>query len=278
MIIKPINVKIFTFLLIFLLIYLISYSGNDNYPTGSRSASMGNSSVTLSDVWSTHHNQAGLANLTKPTIGFHHENRFIVKEYGLQSLAFVLPTNSGNFGVSLSYFGYSKYNESKIGLGYAKKLGDKISFGVQLDYFNTHIAEDYGNKGAAVAELGILVEPKENFFIGVHVFNPTMSKIAIYDNERIPTIFRVGIGYKFSDNLYIATETEKDIDFDPVFKAGVEYMMIKDFFIRAGISTNPVQNSFGIGYVHKRLKADIAFSTHQILGITPHFTVIYEFK
>jgi len=135
LIIKPINVKILTFLLVFLFIYLISYSGNDNYPTGSRSASMGNSSVTLSDVWSTHHNQAGLAGLTKPTIGFHHENRFIVKEYGLQSLAFVLPTNSGNFGISLSYFGYSKYNESKIGLGYAKKLSDKISFGVQLDYF-----------------------------------------------------------------------------------------------------------------------------------------------
>jgi len=55
-------------------------------------------------------------------------------------------------------------------------------------------------------------------------------------------------------------------------------MVIKDFFIRAGISTNPVQNSFGIGYVHNRLKADIAFSTHQLLGITPHFTVIYEFK
>jgi len=166
-----------------------------------------------------------------------------------------------------------------LGLGLCKKVKRiKYTFGVQLDYFNTHISEDYGSKGAAVAELGILAEPKENFFIGVHVFNPTMSKIAIYDNERIPTIFRVGIGYKFSNNLYVATETEKDIDFDPIFKAGVEYMVIKDFFIRAGISTNPVQNSFGIGYVHNRLKADIAFSTHQLLGITPHFTVIYEFK
>ena len=276
--IKPINVKKLALILFNLFFVFYSYSNNDNYPTGARSAGMGNSSVTLFDVWSTHHNQAGLARIEKPTIGFHHENKFIVKEYALQSLAFVLPTKSGNFGLSLSYFGYSKYNESKIGLGYGKKLGDKISIGVQIDYFNTYISENYGSKGTALGEVGILAEPMENFFVGVHVFNPTMSQVADYDNERIPTIFKIGLGYKFADNLFISGETEKDIDFSPVFKVGVEYMMMDDFYLRAGISTNPIQNSFGIGYVLNKLKVDVAFSLHQVLGVTPHFTVVYEFK
>lgn len=270
--------KLFNTILLLVLGGLSSFAQNDNYPVGSRSAGMGNASATFSDVWAVSHNQAGLAKIEKPTVGLHYENKFIVKEYGLQSLAFVMPTKSGNFGLSLSYFGYSKYNESKIGLGYGRTLGDKISIGAQIDYLNTYIANEYGSKGTFVGEIGVIAQPMEKLFVGIHVYNPTMSEIATYDNERIPTIFKLGLGYKFSEKLYFAAETEKDVDFDPVFKTGIEYMVLEDFYLRAGLSTNPVQNSFGIGYVLNRLKIDFAFSTHQLLGITPHFTVIYEFK
>ncbi len=251
---------------------------NDNYPVGSRSRGLANASVTIYDVWSTHHNQAGLAKFEEPAIGLHYENKFIIKEYGLQALAFVLPTNSGNFGLSLSFFGYSKYNETKFGLAYARMLSEKISVGIQVDYLNTYIANDYGNRGTVAGEIGIIAEPFDKLFVGVHVYNPTLSKIPTYSTERVPTIFRFGTAYKFSDKLFLAAETEKDIDFDPVFKVGVEYKLLEDFYLRTGINTNPVQNSFGVGYVLNRLKADIAFSSHKYLGITPHFTISYDFK
>ena len=53
--------------------------------------------------------------------------KYGIKELSHGALALALPTNAGTFGLSYSYFGYSKYNESKIGLAYAKKLFEKIS-------------------------------------------------------------------------------------------------------------------------------------------------------
>lgn len=255
-----------------------TYAGSYNYPVGARSAAMANTSVMISDIWSIHHNQAGLAYLENPIIGFHHETKFLTREFSLQSMAFALPTKSGVFGASLSYFGYTKYNESKVGLAYAHKLGDKISAGIQLNYMNTHVAGLYEDKGAAVAEIGIRTEPIENLFIGVHLFNPTRAKIDKYTNEYIPTIFRFGGGYHFPEKAFIGVETEKSTDQKPIFKAGIEYKLIKDLYLRTGISSNPTQNTFGLGYKRGRLSVDIAFSTHQILGITPHFSINYTFK
>ncbi|MFH2141177.1 MAG: hypothetical protein ABIJ97_02050 [Bacteroidota bacterium] len=268
------------FLIVTLLFCAINsiYSGNDNFPIGSRSAAMGSASVTFQDVWAYSHNQAGLAGLDNITLGFHHENKYFVKEYGLQSFGIAVPTNSGVFGLNMNYFGYSKYNESKIGLSYSRKLLDKLFIGIQLDYFYNHIADNYGNTGTVAAEIGILAQPIENLYFGAHVFNPTQSKIASYNNERIPTIFRIGIGYKFSDQLYVSVETEKDIDNKPVYKAGIEYMAIENLYFRAGVKTNPLQNTFGLGYKIKKFRADIAFSTHPQLGITPYISISYGFN
>ncbi len=254
------------------------FAGNENYPVGARSAAMGNATVMMSDLWSIHHNQAGLASIENISVGFHFENKFIFPEYGLQSAAFVFPTKTGVLGLNLSYFGYSKYNETKIGLAYAKTFYDKFSIGIQLDYLNTYIAEGYGNKGTAVFEAGIMTEPVENLYVGAHIYNPTRSKIADYDDERIPTIMRIGLGYNFADKVFLSVETEKDLVNKAIFKAGIEYDFLKNIYLRTGISTNPYQTAFGLGYVFKRLKADIAFSTHQILGITPHISINYVFN
>jgi len=266
------------FILLINLFFQKSLAANDNHPIGTRSAGMANAYVMIWDIWSVYHNQAGLAAIENLTIGFHHENKFIVPQYGLQALALVVPTKSGTFGLTYSYFGFSKYNESKFGLAFGRSFGKAFSVGIQLDYLNTYIAEEYGNQGALTVEGGILAEPIENFFIGAHIYNPIKAKISTYDIEKIPTIFRVGLGYNFADKLFFGIETEKDLDTKSVFKAGIEYRIPENLFLRTGILTNPTQFTFGLGYEIKGLKADIAFTKHQILGFTPHFSIIYEFK
>ena len=56
---------------------VILFAGQDNSHYGGRSAAMGHSSVMLSDVWSTHHNQAGLGWLNRPVAGVFFQNRFL---------------------------------------------------------------------------------------------------------------------------------------------------------------------------------------------------------
>lgn len=258
-------------------------AGSDNYSIGARAGGMADASVTLSDLWSVHHNQAGLARLEKISAGIYYENKFLLSELGLKSAAAAMPvagSENGVFGISMSYFGYSLYNDSKIGLAYARKFGDKFSAGVQLDYLSTRIGGDYdyGKKGAVAVEGGIQARLNDNLTIGAHIFNPTRAKIADYDDERIPTIMKFGLHYTFSEKVFVNVETEKDIDFKPVFKAGLEYRAIKELYLRTGISTNPTLNSFGFGINLKQLAFDFAVSIHQVLGLTPQLSLTYNFK
>ncbi len=270
--------KLFSILIIILHIAIFNTkAGNEHFPIGARQAGMGSSGAAFSDLWSVTHNQAGLALLSKPTFGLFYEDRFAIKELGLKAGAFAYPTSSGVFAIDLMQFGYSKYNESSVGLAFAKSIGKRFSLGIKFDYLNTYFAEGYGNKGTAIAEIGFLAQPANHLYIGGHIYNLSRSKIAAYNNERIPTLITVGIAYEFSEKVLCTVETEKDLEYKPIYKVGMEYKFMENLFIRAGVTSNPNQMSLGLGYTFKRIKADISFSSHQVLGISPNFGFSYEF-
>jgi hypothetical protein len=257
---------------------LFANAENENFATGARSAGMGNASVSLSDAWSAQQNQAGLGFLHNVSAGVYYENRFLVKELSLKAAVVALPVKGGTFGLAISNFGYSMYSENKYCFSFAKALSDKFSVGVAMDYLTTRIAESYGNKGALAAEVGLQAKPIKGLTIGAHIYNPTRTKFSSYDNERIPTIIRLGADYHFSDNVIVAAETEKDISQKAIFKAGIEYRAVKEFYLRAGIATNPGLSSFGFGLNLKNFKVDISASYHQVLGFSPQFGLTYVFN
>lgn len=266
---------------VFVILIFATYkviAGNDNSPTGARFAGIGNAAVSLSDLWSVQHNQAGLAYIKNIQAGIYYENRFLIKELGLKSSALAIPLKAGTIGLNISSFGYSSYSENKYGLSFAKAFGENISAGVQLDYLTTNIAEGYGKKNAIAGEAGVQARLVKGLTIGMHIFNPTRTRLAKYDDERIPTILRLGLDYKFSQKLIVAIETEKDINYKAVFKAGLEYLPIKELYLRAGISTNPALSSFGFGLNLKQFKLDIAASYHSVLGVSPQVGLKYEFE
>jgi len=271
------NLKLYLALLFFTC-SLSLVAGHDNVPQGGRSAAMAGASVALTDFWSLQNNQAGLAYYNHLSAGFYYENRFLTKELSLKSGGFVLPTNSGNFGLNLTYFGYSKYNESKVGISYARAFGKVLAIGLQLDYLHTSIAEDYGKKGLVTFELGLLSKINEHLTLGAHIFNPIGAKLAEYEDERIPAILKVGAAYSFDSNILISVEAEKDTEHDPILKFGLEYRIIEKIFVRGGVSSNPGTYSFGFGLNLDKLKIDFSSTIHQTLGYSPQISVYYNFK
>lgn len=264
-------------LLPLMLMPLLALAGNDNLHFGARSAGMAHSSVTLSDVWSTHHNQAGLAWFKTPQAGVFFQNRFMLKNLNYMGFAYAHPTKSGAFGISYTSFGSKLYGESKAGLSYAIKFNDKISGGVQMNYHNTRIL-NYGSTSAFTIELGMQAKLTKKLMIGAHLFNPTRTKMANYNDERIPTIFRMGLNYKFSDKVFMTTEVEKDIDYRAVFRAGIEYMASDKVYFRGGVGTNPTLAAFGLGVKLENFQFDIASTYHQVLGFTPEISLNYNFS
>jgi hypothetical protein len=255
-----------------------SKAGNENLPLGARSSGMGNASVSLSDVWSAHHNQAGLGFLRDFSAGAYYENRFLIKELSIKGGVAALPVKGGTFGLCISNFGYSLYHENKYSLSFAKAFGDKLSVGIAMDYLTTKIGEGYGSKGVLAAEFGIQAKPLKGLTIGAHVFNPTRAKLADYNNERLPTVIRFGGDYNFSDKVKVAVETEKDIAQKAIFKAGIEYKPVKELYLRAGIGTNPTLTSFGFGLNLKSIQIDVSANYHQTLGFSPQIGLTYIFK
>jgi len=249
-----------------------------NIHFGARSAGMGNASVTLSDVWSTHNNQAGLAWLQTPSIGVYYQNKFSVSELSNLGLAYARPLKKGTIGFQWSNFGYSLYQENKIGLAYALQLSENLSGGVQLDYLRTQLGGIYGSNSALAAEIGLQAKLTSKVTIGAHFYNPTRAKLNDYNKEAIATIMRLGIDYRFSEKVLLVIETEKDIDHIAMLKTGIEYKANDKFYFRAGVATGPSLGSFGFGLNMEKYKLDIAASYHQVLGFSPELSFVYQFK
>jgi hypothetical protein len=268
------------FLCSFILIVLFAMNaqaGNDNSPVGGRSAAMGSASVALNDFWAVHNNQAGLAGFTDIAAGAYFENRFLMKELSRKVVAVVMPSRSGVFGLSFDNFGSSLYSENKVGLAFGRSFGSNFSAGIQLDYLNTHLSEGYGNHSAITFEAGVLAHINKNLALAAHVFNPLNVKLSKETGERVPSIIRLGAAYNFSEKLILTGEAEKNIDQEMQVKSGVEYRVVEQALVRAGITTNPMIYTFGCGIDLKKLKVDLSSSVHQVLGYSPQVSVCYYF-
>ncbi len=245
----------------------------DNFPVGSRAAALANAVVMDTGIWAVSHSQASLGEYRSLTIGFHHENKYLIKEYSLHSLALSVPVKRGTIGFVYSYFGYPKYNQNKIGFAFGKSFGEKISAGIQLNYHYVYIEGEYESLHALTVEGGIQYKPINTIRIGVHLFNPSQSKLLPTRTDTLVTTLRTGISYSPIEKLWMAVETEKSLSYHLRIKSGIEYEVTKGLFLRTGILTHPVQNTFGLGFQIGRINADVAFSHSQTLGFTPHFSM-----
>ena len=269
------------FLVYILIIYrLLVLSQNNNINSfGARSTAMANTSVTLIDACSINNNQAGLGFINNSTIIIHHENKYYIKGLSFNSIAGIINIGSGSIGLKLNYLGFSYYNNIETGISYGQSFGKYLSIGLQLNYLHTQIWQHYGNTDVIFSEIGIITKPIKNLIIGVHIYNPTMSN---YNHtkykEYIPTILKLGTSYNFNKLALLNVEIVKDIDYPFIFRTGIEFKLITNFVVRAGVSSNSSLINFGIGYKTKGFNIDVAFSYHSYLGYSPFITLYYNFK
>lgn len=247
-------------------------------PTGARMAGMGQAGITLVDLWSVSHNQAGLAGLDKPVAGAYFQQHWLAPDLAMQGLAFALPVGKGTFAFSGNSFGSSLYAQRSFGLAYAMELSDGLRAGVQLDYLHIQLGEGYGSTGTLTAELGVQAQLTEALWIGAHLYNPNRAELGGPYAEKVPTILAAGLGYRFNEQVLLTGEVTKDIDRPEQFHAGVEYRPLAALYLRTGISTGPSLVHFGAGVRWGQLDFDLAAVIRNQLGLTPMVNVNYRFK
>lgn len=264
-------------LFIFLWLFIVCTAQSEWISHGSRSAGMGFSSAAVSDFWSINNNQAGMAFYNKTAAGIYYENRFLIKELGNQTGAFMLKTKYGVLGASVGYSGDANFNTTKAGLAYALKIGSRFAAGIQLDYIGNTLAEEYGKRSNITFDAGIMVKISDQLTFGVHTFNPMHVQLSEYDDERIPTILNAGFGFAFSEKLLLTAEAYKNSEFPMEFRTGAEYKFNRIAYARVGLSTNPARYTFGFGLEMKNFTLDLSSSVHQQLGYSPQVSLQYAF-
>lgn len=265
--------------LLFLLSSHYAFAIGDLKISGARQVGMGMNSIGMANIYGAYNNQAAGAYLERPSFGIYYAPVFLGQNVSNISAIIAVPVKKGGtIGVSVNYFGYSLFNEKKVGLSYAIKLAKWLSLGMQLDYLNTKIS-GYGSKNYVTFELGAFSKPIDELSIAFHVYNPLKIYVDKATGEKVPTLFRFGITYEAIKRFFIAVQIDKDLKNKLIFRAGAEYTLKDLINFRAGVATNPVTGTLGIGVMLKQgVSFDAAFSYQGNLGFQPHFGITYTLK
>lgn len=234
-------------------------------------------SHTQADVFSFVANQASLAQQKNIAAGVYGERRFMLKEMSSYSALVVVPTSTGNLGLQTNYTGFNHYNETKIGLAYARHLGTKLDIGAQFNYQAIKIPV-YGNASAISFEIGTILHITEKFNAGIHINNPVGGKFGKDQQEKLPSIYTAGFGYDVSEKVLISCEIVKEEQQPVTVNAGIQYNLLPQVFARAGIASATSSMWFGIGLLLKSFRVDVTSSYHPQLGITPGLLFVFNFK
>lgn len=232
-------------------------------------------SSQFKDALSFRGNSASLGGIRQFSAGVFSERRFLLKELSSYSFAAALPTSSGNFGIKGDYFGGDLYKEATLGLGYGRRLSDRLDIGVAFDY-SSIAATGYGSALAVTFDAGVLLRLTEAVQTGVHVYSPVGMRLGKRGDEKLPGIYSVGIGYDASPQLFIGAEVVKTEDEPVSVNAGLHYVFADKLIARGGISSASSVCYLGFGVQLKNIRLDAAASFHPYLGITPGLLVIYS--
>jgi len=96
------------------------------------------------------------------------------------------------------------------------------------------------------------------------------------DENQIPTLFNVGVSYKFDNSSSINTALQKEIDMPVSIRFGIEYQVIEFLLLRFGFMNEPSTFSGGIGIRYNFIQIDYSVFTHLDLGLTHQAGIIFR--
>lgn len=249
------------------------------FQPGARSQSLGGVSVVLGDCWAVYGNQAGLAEVDHFEFGGSFQSRFLINELSLISFVGVVPTQKSVFGFSHYQFGSAPFRQTQTGFAFAHSLNPAIHLGVRFSYYQFLIFEDQRSVASAGIDLGAQYKISGQFILGFHFANPYQTKVKTYSNGlKLPSIVRVGVGQRFSDQFFVAAELENRFDRNLVARSGMEYSLKNRIFFRGGVSGRPLCISGGLGFRAAKLVFDLSTSYHQVLGNSPSVSFQYQIR
>ena len=257
----------FVCLLVGMFSYVTSYGADNLRVPDVRSIGMGGNVGTRSASF----NPALLALEEEKSIRLNYFNKYLLKELGTLSGSFYYPNPFLSLGFDISAFGYEAYREMMFRFSMGKRLGNRWALGVGFHYsfLQTEVLES--TKARLSVDLGLTYSPFDKLLIGVFMINmPSISlgdkTIDIEDFSYYLT--QISFQWEIINNLLIVGSAGTDSERIWIGNIGLEYTLFDTFFLRAGMRTDSLSPSLGVGYLFSVFAIDAATIYHPVLGMS----------
>ena len=226
------------------------------------------------DLFSTTGNAAAATQIQHAAAGAYMERRYMLSALDQYSIAGVLPTKIGSFGIQLNYFGYTMYRELEPSVSYAKKLG-AVDLGIKFNYRMITIPV-YGSNSSIIPEVGTIWHISEKLHTGIRIYYPLSYFTTRTGIERIAYSYSSGLGYEVSSLVFLGITINKEENKNAEVNTALQYQFANVFFAGIGISSSSTHARFGFGYRHGSLRMHLLISWNARLGISPGLMLIYS--
>ncbi|MBT3589154.1 MAG: PorV/PorQ family protein [Candidatus Marinimicrobia bacterium] len=260
--------------------------------TSARSTSMGSAfTAEMDHGFSAYHNPAWAAFNTDKQVGFNYQTLSLDRRLAVSSFSAPLPPTAG-VGVAWLSAGVTDIqgrsssgekteimntSEDAFFITFSQRIKPWLSVGANFKILRNQLPTNDGDlRGSGLGfDIGILIKSGKGQTIGLMIqdmsSNYQWNTGDIYDEGRpykdeFPTLYRIGTKYIFNNFLFVGdlgfiTNHQTFMDILP--RAGLEYVLMDQYYVRGGYGNN--RFSAGIGMDYKLLKShdsrlDYAFS------------------
>lgn len=191
---------------------------------------------------------------------------WLLAEMADKGLSVVWPTSRiGTFGARYRHHGGAAFHEQTAAVGYGLRVASWLKAGVAAHYMHVGTDDAYYEAqhwlGAAAA-----VQATVGSRVCITLAGGTRPWA-----DYSPWQMHVQMAYRPMAHVLAMLELEKEERVR--VRMGMEYDYRGTLFFRAGMATNPMTATFGIGVRMSWLTVDIGAGVHRVLGITPQTTL-----
>jgi hypothetical protein len=220
-------------------------------------------------------NQAILSKAKLPSLSIYSEKNFLIHDFTKMLCISIIPTKFGNVGLLFSRQGLNDYFLQNEGIILSKSLNEKSDIGIQFNCFQSQV-KGGRIKSFVSADMSLSIQLSNRVNTAIQLRN--LNSLIKISNNSIPYLYRFGLGYDISNEIFTSIDFCKSQFNNAFFTAGILYTLNEKYFLRYGFNSGSLCSNVGIGFKKNKIKIECSIMFHQILGSSPGILISENLK
>lgn len=193
--------------------------------------------------------QAQSALINSLCINIQYRNHYFLPELGHAKLGVIVPAKKLNLGFYFEHYGLAAYSEFSAGVSFAKFFKPYFAFSLSAEYFGLYQSSEKGVLSSGMAHLSLMAFPAKGLSLGFSAYNISFSPLkSASGTQKLPVMMSIGAAYAYKQKLSVSVEAGKEIRGPVYYAAGIEYLPVKAFALRVGMSGQDAKVSPTAGF------------------------------